>query len=98
MHDDILVGKHWPKGQEEPKQWVGYNVWGNHGFFYTPDTMKHLCSMKVRPRGKEVPEKRLLMIGDEHERRHYADIPWYQLGDLLEASKAKRAKTFKTSR
>ena len=32
MHDDILVGKHWQEGEPEPTRWVGYNVWGNHGF------------------------------------------------------------------
>ena len=34
MQDDILVGKHWPKNEETPEQWVGYNVWGDHGFFF----------------------------------------------------------------
>ena len=28
MQDDVLVGKHWPKNEETPEQWVGYNVWG----------------------------------------------------------------------
>ena len=32
MHDDVLVGKHWHKDNPEPTRWVGYNVWGNHGF------------------------------------------------------------------
>ena len=54
MQDDILVGKHWPKNVEEtPEQWVGYNVWGDHGFFYTSETMPHLASMKVPAQWEE---------------------------------------------
>ena len=50
MQDDILVGRHWPKNREEaPEQWVGYNAWGDHGFFYTSETMPHLARMRVRP-------------------------------------------------
>ena len=32
MHDDTLVGKHWHEDNPEPTRWVGYNVWGHHGF------------------------------------------------------------------
>ena len=63
IQDDILVGKHWPKNvKETPEQWVGYNVWGDHSFFYTSETMPHLARMRVRPDGKEVLEKRLMQL------------------------------------
>ena len=97
MQDDILVGKHWPKNIEEtPEQWVGYNVWGDHGFFYTSETMPHLARMKVQPNGKKVPEKRLMQLQDDRERTPFVDIGWYELGDVLEAIEKKKAKTFKT--
>ena len=95
MQDDILVAKHWPKNSEEPKQWVGYNVWGDHGFFYTSETMPHLAKMRVRP-AKEVPEKRLMRIQDDRERTPFESLDWYELGDVLEAIEQKKAKTFKT--
>ena len=36
MHDDTSVGKHWHKDKPEPTRWVGYNVWGDHGFSTRP--------------------------------------------------------------
>ena len=92
MHDDILVGKHWPMNEPEPTRWVGYNVWGNRGFFYTPATVPHLSSVKVRPTGQRVPEKRRMQLGDERERKQYKDVEWYVLEDVLEAINTKRAK------
>ena len=86
MQDDILVGKHWPKNIcETPEQWVGYNVWGDHGFFYTSDAMRHLPLMKVRPSGKKVLEKRLMQLQENRERTPFVDIEWYDLGDVQKA-------------
>eukprot|EP00973_Karenia_brevis_P025505 3520276-Karenia_brevis.AAC.1 len=97
MHNDILVGKPWPKNVEEtPEQWAGYNVWGDHGFFYTSETMPHLASMKVRPNGKKVLERRLMQLQENRERAPFVDLDWYELGDVQEAIEKKKAKTFKT--
>ena len=96
MQDDILVGKHWPKNEKTPEQWVGYNVWGDHSFFYTSDAMKHLGSMKVLPNGKKALEKRLMQLQDDRERTPFIEIEWYDLGDVQEAIEKKKANTFKT--
>ncbi len=58
--------------------------------------MRHLPSMKVRPNGKKVLEKRLMRLQDDRERIQFVDIDWYELGDVLEAIEKKKAKTFKT--
>ena len=42
MHDDTLVGKHWHEYNPGPTRWVGYNVWGNHGFS-TRLQLKNTC-------------------------------------------------------
>ena len=60
-------------------------MWGDHGFFYTSDAMKHIGSMKVQPNGKKVPEKRLMQLQDDRERTPFVDLEWYDLGDVLEA-------------
>lgn len=40
-HDDIIVGKHWPRKVEvPPEQWLGYYVWRDHGHVYTSDAME----------------------------------------------------------
>ena len=97
MQDDILVGKHWPKNVEEaPAQWVGYNIWGKHGFFYTSEAMKHLGPMKVRPNGKKVLERHRMQLGESREHTPFADLDWYELGDVREAIAKKKAKTFQT--
>ena len=57
--------------------------------------MKHLASMRVRPNGKKVLEKRPLQLQENRERTPFVDVEWYDLGDVLEAIE-KRAKTFKT--
>ena len=82
--------------KETPEQWVHYNVWGDHSFSYTSETMPHLASMRVQPNGKKVPEKRLMRLQDDRERIRFVDIDWYELGDVLEAIEKKKAKTFKT--
>jgi hypothetical protein len=97
MQDDVLVGKHWPKNIEETRgQWVGYNMWGDHSFFYTSDAMKHLGSMRVQANGKKVLEKRLMQLQENCERTPLVDLDWYDLGDVQEAIGKKKAKTFKT--
>ena len=58
--------------------------------------MEHLPSMKVRPKGKQVLEKRLMTVADERERKQYKDVAWFGLEDVLEAIKARCAKTVKT--
>ena len=52
--------------------------------------------MKVRPKGKQVLEKRLMTVADERERKQYKDVEWFGLEDVLEAIKAKCAKTVET--
>ena len=91
MQDDILVAKHWPedKKEPEPEQWVGYNVWGDHGFFYTSETVPHLARMRVQP-AKKVPEKRLVRIQDDRERTHFENIDWYELATCWRQSNSRR--------
>ena len=57
--------------------------------------MKNLGSMRAQP-AKKVPEKRLARIQDDRERTPFENIDWYELGDVLEAIKDQKAKTFKT--
>ena len=52
--------------------------------------------MKVRPGGNKVLEKTLMTVADERERKQYKDVEWFGLEDVLEAIKARRAKTVKT--
>ena len=52
--------------------------------------------MKARPKGThKVLEKRLMTVADERERKQYKDVEWFGLEDVLEAIKAKCAKTVK---
>ena len=46
--DDDLMGKQWPKNVEmTAENWVGCNVWGDHGLFYILEIMPHLARMRV---------------------------------------------------
>ena len=98
LHNTTLIYEDYPQDWDHNSRlpMICFNIWGNHGFFYSHKAANGIQNMKVKMPGAELPSEKLLQPGEEDDKVKFEDMLEYDQEAFLAAFKAKQVKVFWT--